>query len=693
MSDQRNVLISIPGKVASAVYLPATWGNLKAYCERSEIVRRHFRWLDPIVVKASVDQMLAPYADTPIHVLGLSCYCWNSNSNYELARRVKERYPDCLVLAGGPDPDYEGSGFFDRHPYLDAVALQDGEPILRQILEGMAEDRLDLTAVPNLVLPGGEEAIRKTPTALPFHDFDYLPWSGQAEYYDRIVSDLRGPTGDRELILSWETDRGCPFRCTFCDWGSATNSKIRQIGMDRLREEAEWIGRNQIENVALVNANFGALKRDVEVIQLLIDAKKKYGYPKRAWWNNAKNTVDRVIEIHQRAFAAGLIEFHTLSIQTLDDVVLEAMRRSNISTDKQLQILTALRETGVPSVVQLIYGSPEDNLEKWQRTMTGIMEWGTHDEQITYPFLILPNAPANDPEYRREWGIVTIDRYGAVNRRSKADPLREGADRYSLIVETSSFDRDEYVEMYVFGRLIVALHNSGLTQFVSRYLRQSFAVPYFDFYEGLYRELCQDPATLLGDAYLASAAHIRRFVADGATEALEQIELEEIPEYPSLLNIEEYLMFRYMTQADRLLAEVEAFVRRRWPRVENLESLISYQRGVVITPDYDRRVGRRIELEHDWPSYFDDANLLADHLPPPARFEPPVPLFVDRQSAGVFFDFPLGWHEGEEAERDPSENGLLQRWLDAVVGSEYARTQRSFFKGLTLDASRLEKAV
>ncbi len=685
---KRNVLISIPGKIATAVYLPATWGLFKGYCEASPVVRESFHWLDPIILKRSAEAMLEPYGDAPIDVLGLSCYCWNSASNYELARLVKSRYPGCLVIAGGPDPDYNSPGFFAQHPFLDAVALQDGEPVMRRLLEQIAAGSLDLRSIPNLILPPGygeaqgggpEAAFLRTVEDQPFQDFDYLPWSGHPEYYDRILHELRGPGGNREFILSWETDRGCPFRCTFCDWGSATNSKIRQISIERLREEAEWMGRNRIDNVALVSANFGVLPRDVEVIQILIDAKQKWGFPKRAWWNNAKNNVERVIEIHRRAFAAGLIEFHTLSIQTLDQDVLNAMRRSNISTEKQLKILTALRETGVPSVVQMIYGSPDDNPEKWQRSLTGIMEWGAHDEVITYPFLILPNAPANDPAYREEWGIRTIDRYGAVNRRDKLAPLRDGSDRHSMIVETNSFDRSEYVEMYVFGRLMVALHNSGLTQMVARYLRQTHRVPYFDFYVGLYRELCEDPATLLGSAYLKCREHIRRFVAEDGTARLEQIELEEIPEYPALLNIEEYLMFRFLIETERFYAELAAHIRRRYPQVDLLESLLSFQHGVMITPDYDRRRGRTIELQHDWPAYFADGNLLADHLPPPSRFWPAVPLHIDRRHSGVFSDFSLDWHE--------SEGDVRIRWLNAVVGSEYARVQRSFFKDVSFSSS------
>ena len=39
-----------------------------------------------------------------------------------------------------------------------------------------------------------------------------------------------------------ETNRGCPYGCTFCDWGSATLSRVRKFDLDRVFAELEWCG-------------------------------------------------------------------------------------------------------------------------------------------------------------------------------------------------------------------------------------------------------------------------------------------------------------------------------------------------------------------------------------------------------------------------------------------------------------------
>ena len=62
-------------------------------------------------------------------------------------------------------------------------------------------------------------------------------------------------------LASWETNRGCPFSCAYCDWGSATGSK--QMGVfpqERLKEEMEWFSHHSIEYIFCCDANFGMFK-------------------------------------------------------------------------------------------------------------------------------------------------------------------------------------------------------------------------------------------------------------------------------------------------------------------------------------------------------------------------------------------------------------------------------------------------
>ena len=76
-----------------------------------------------------------------------------------------------------------------------------------------------------------------------------------------------------------ETNRGCPFQCTFCDWGSATAAKVTKFEQERLDAELQWMADRKIQYVFVCDANFGIQKRDVEIAESVAKIKQKTGYP------------------------------------------------------------------------------------------------------------------------------------------------------------------------------------------------------------------------------------------------------------------------------------------------------------------------------------------------------------------------------------------------------------------------------
>ena len=127
-----NVLISEPQGIVGEdqferprAYLPYVWAVLKTHYEETSQLGT-CRWLSPVWNGGLGDDVLTRYGDIPIDVLGLSCYTWNWRIQCSIAEAVKAAHPLCLVVAGGPDPDYKDPEFFERHPYVDAIAVKDG---------------------------------------------------------------------------------------------------------------------------------------------------------------------------------------------------------------------------------------------------------------------------------------------------------------------------------------------------------------------------------------------------------------------------------------------------------------------------------------------------------------------------------------------------------------------------------------
>ncbi len=94
-------------------------------------------------------------------------------------------------------------------------------------------------------------------------------------YLTGIFDELIKENPEEKWLASWETNRGCPFSCTYCDWGSATNSKVSRMHLDRVYAELDWFSKNKVEFIFCCDANFGMLPRDYDIALRAAENKKK----------------------------------------------------------------------------------------------------------------------------------------------------------------------------------------------------------------------------------------------------------------------------------------------------------------------------------------------------------------------------------------------------------------------------------
>jgi hypothetical protein len=276
---------------------------------------------------------------------------------------------------------------------------------------------------------------------------------------------------DKFYAAILETNRGCPYGCTFCDWGQATLQKIRKFDLERVRDEIEWIARHRIPIIFCADANFGILERDVEIARMMADARKRHGYPRQVNVNYAKNATTRLAEILRILRDADIAADSVVAIQTTDAVTLDIVRRSNIKPRKYDELTDVFRQLKLSAGTDLLLGLPGSTVESFAKDLQYCIDRGlaTKVTQVR----VLVNSPMADPAYREKYRIEQ--------------------DENDDIVATFSFTRDDLQAMKRLYEAYRLYETGGVLFYVLRYLQWEHGIPAVGFLRRLIETLGTEP--------------------------------------------------------------------------------------------------------------------------------------------------------------------------------------------------------
>lgn len=592
----KRILISNVNPSDNGFFVPLIYANLRSYCEADPELNGKLDWVDPPMMPEEFAEMDRRLDFSTIDVCGISCYQWNYAYQFEFAQYVKSKNPNCLIVAGGPHLSYPRADrldFFERNDFVDLVVPGEGEEPFRQLLISAVAGVVNFEKLVGVHIHPrhGNFSFKATPAI----DLSTRPspWLSLKDFWRGFFS----RHSKFRLAASYESSRGCPYFCTFCDWGSATNSRMRLVPTELVKEELEFLlCELKPSFIFWTDSNLGMAERDVETVRHFVECKLKSGYPKHLYYSNNKNNYLRNIEIAEEFRRARLLTKYTLSLQHLDDEVISNLRRKNLPSDQIEKLVKRLKKIDYPIFVQFIIGCPGDTFAKWLGAFAKLMELGVHSEYRVYPFNLLPNAPAADPEYRNKWQIEVIERPDFVTYYYiKGKKLNWALSQSQYVIGSNTFSRDEYKRMNVLTWMLMVFHDHGLTRLISQYLRHSRGISYEVFYGRLFDWF--ESAEAGGRYSNELKAHIERWVTDSTANLMVyNANLDGLiePEEDLRLKIAADTRSFYLHLAPFLVSEFDA-----------PPDLISFQEKAVYGLDFDPAGKQSIELDQSWLDYFE----------------------------------------------------------------------------------------
>ena len=489
-----------------------------------------------------------------------SSYMWSIAANLKISAAVKEHDRRNITIHGGPStPSYEAacSAFLSKHESVDIAVHGEGEITIVNLLDSLSSANMEfdrLHEVNGITFRAGSTGANgaapgtlvRTPPRARMRDLDVLP----SPYLSGAFSSYTGPV-DAAIV---ETNRGCPFGCTFCDWGSATNQKIRKFDLERVKSEIEWIGEHQVRVLWVADANFGIYDRDIEIAEWICAVRKKYGYPREVVVNYTKNATKRLAVIVEHFAAAGICSQGVISIQTRDRSTLEVINRKNIKTDKYDDLAEIFRVAGLPLSTDLMIGLPGMTVGSFKEDLQYFF-----DKDVTvkaYRTELLPNSPMADPDYIEKYKIKV--------------------DRNNFLISSFSYTVDDLHLMNIIYQLFTVADGFSTLRYVLRYLSWDCGIAAVDYIHELYNEIESDPYRFPTLTYVSKVFQYYLNVPGGWHQFYE---------------------------------EIAAFTQARFGvRRDSAFDAVLYFNEMVM-PDDALAYPLKIQLEHDVPAYFRDNNL------------------------------------------------------------------------------------
>lgn len=449
-------LVQINNSFSGQSYLPYSVGCLEGYVRQHSLEPDRYQFRLPIYKRTPVREAVSELAGAD--VVGFSVYVWNARISLEIARRLKAQHPKTLIIFGGPHVPDQTESFLRENPFIDVAVNGEGEKTFLALLEALPERPWQ--TMPGVSFIDGNGKFVQTMKPPRIRELNDVP----SPFLDGVFEPLMRANPNETWIGLWETNRGCPFQCTYCDWGSATAAKVSKFELNRLLLEAEWFSEKRIEFIFCCDANFGMLGRDADLAQYVGELKQKNGYPRALSVQNTKNATERAYKTQKILSDAGLNKGVALSMQTLNADVLKNIKRDNISLDTYLELQRRFARDGVETFSDLIIGLPGETYDSFMEGIDLLINSGQHNRVQFNDLSILPNAEMANPEYIREHGLELVESEIINIHGSRAELDDDVAEIQQLVIATRSMPREDWRRVRAVAWMTAFLHFDKLFQ-------------------------------------------------------------------------------------------------------------------------------------------------------------------------------------------------------------------------------------
>ena len=485
-----------------STYVPIGLGYIATYLKK--IIPSHNFEIKVIV---NPDEFFDEIDKWKPNILGLSSYLWNSNLSYRACEYAKERNEETLCILGGPEfPSGDGASSFSKiikdecYEYLkeknciDYYCYSDGETAFASVVQKYINSNFTTSSMrKNNVKPDGVMNLSYDSKELLIGaPILRLGLSNKVDGRDCIPSPYLTGILDKFLngkfIPSFETARGCPFLCTFCDQG-LDMTKIVSFSTKRMSDELDYVCQKVTKfsgtaSIAFHDSNWGMYVKDVELSDHILKLINKYNWPSYIEISTPKNKRQQILDIDNKLNNRVGV---SLAQQSMNQETLKLIKRENLSTNEYIKFVKEFKKRGKVCNGELIIPLPNETKKSYFDSTRILLDCGV--SVGTYTLMLNQGAELGRVEsvkkygMKSKWRIVPRD-FGTYRGKKVFDVER-------ACVETNTMSFKEYLECRRFSFLVHLFSNSVFLP-IKKLLSKELDVSFFEFVSSIYNSLEND---------------------------------------------------------------------------------------------------------------------------------------------------------------------------------------------------------
>jgi len=361
-------------------------------------------------VNEVVDYILSQ--NTKKNDLAIGAFVWNEPYVQNILKVLKQKQFAGRIILGGPQISYVKENLESYYPHAHVFIRGYAEDALLKLIQSNES---------NPIISGVHYAGEPDLGLSANTDIEQLP----SPYLNGIIKP--------QSFIRWETQRGCPFRCSFCQHRESDVSMTRrQLSQSRIMQEIDWIIAHPIINdIAVLDPTFNSGSNYLEILHRFLDK----GFTGKLSLQCrmemvSKEFLDVIEELNK--MGTTVLEFGLQTIHKNEQRVIQ--RPNNM---KQVErVLAETKKRNIPIEVSLIFGLPQQTVESFKASIDFCK---AHEVPVIYafPLMLLRGTPLD--EQKQSLGLLeSSDINLDIPRIQQAIPH---------VISSPTFSYEEWQEM------------------------------------------------------------------------------------------------------------------------------------------------------------------------------------------------------------------------------------------------------